>query len=236
MSEEIECEYCKKGEGKSILYDEEYDALNVFIKNGLLWEKTNDMGVEINYCPICGRKLGEQMTKEKRAIEEMEKVKINIPIFNNIEEAELENKLNFHLEEFTNEIMKTISKDKDIIILKKVIEKQQKEIEKNQKFKEDVVNLIMIWDKKELPENDSAIETLKTIMSEVSRLEDIEDRKIQVEVKFVEEKRDKYWKDKIREKIEELEHKDFIAMQVVMKHDKEALKIVDVLKELLEEE
>lgn len=59
MSEEIECEYCKKGEGKSILYDEEYDALNVFIKNGLLWEKTNDMGVEINYCPICGRKLGE---------------------------------------------------------------------------------------------------------------------------------------------------------------------------------
>lgn len=69
------------------------------------------------------------MTKEKRAIEEMEKVKINIPIFNNIEEAELENKLNFHLEEFTNEIMKTISKDKDIIILKKVIEKQQKEIE-----------------------------------------------------------------------------------------------------------
>ena len=42
-------------------------------------------------------------------------------------------------------------------------------------------------------------------------------------------------KAKIREKIKELEHKDFTAIQVVMKHDKEALKIVDVLKELLEE-
>lgn len=40
---------------------------------------------------------------------------------------------------------------------------------------------------------------------------------------------------KIKEKIKELEHKDFISMQVVMKHDKEALKIVEVLKELLEE-
>ena len=42
-------------------------------------------------------------------------------------------------------------------------------------------------------------------------------------------------KDKIREKIKELEHKDFIAMQVVMKHDKEAQIKVQVLEELLEE-
>ena len=41
-------------------------------------------------------------------------------------------------------------------------------------------------------------------------------------------------KDKIREIIEEYKHKDFIKMQVVMKHDKEALKIVEVLEELLE--
>lgn len=80
-------------------------------------------------------------------------------------------------------------------------------IEKQQKFKEDVVNLIMLWDKKELPENDRVIECLDTIMSEVSRLEDIEDREIQVAVKFVEEKRDKYWKDKIREKIKEKQDK-----------------------------
>lgn len=43
-------------------------------------------------------------------------------------------------------------------------------------------------------------------------------------------------KEKIREKIEEYKHKDFIKMQVVMKHDKEALKIVEVLEELLEEQ
>jgi hypothetical protein len=57
MSKIIECEYCKKGEGLSILHDENYDSLNIFIQNGLLWEKTYDMGVEINYCPMCGRKL-----------------------------------------------------------------------------------------------------------------------------------------------------------------------------------
>lgn len=43
-------------------------------------------------------------------------------------------------------------------------------------------------------------------------------------------------KDKIREIIEEYKHKDFIKMQVAMKHDKEALKIVEVLEELLEEQ
>lgn len=42
-------------------------------------------------------------------------------------------------------------------------------------------------------------------------------------------------KETIREKIEYYKHKDFIKMQVVMRHDNEALKIVDVLKELLGE-
>lgn len=51
------CEYCEKE--KPILYDNIFDTLNIFIRNGLLWEKTYDMGTEINYCPMCGRKLGE---------------------------------------------------------------------------------------------------------------------------------------------------------------------------------
>ena len=55
ISKENGCMYCK--EGLSILHDEEYNSLNILIKNGLLWEKTYDMGVEINYCPMCGRKL-----------------------------------------------------------------------------------------------------------------------------------------------------------------------------------
>lgn len=57
-------------------------------------------------------------------------IKINVPIFSNLEEVELERTLTFHLDEFTNEIMKTISHDREIIILKKVIEKQEKEIER----------------------------------------------------------------------------------------------------------
>lgn len=40
-----------------------------------------------------------------------EELKINIPVFNENEEAELENKLLFHLDEFTSEIMKTMTKD-----------------------------------------------------------------------------------------------------------------------------
>ena len=58
-----------------------------------------------------------------------EELKINMPLFNINEEAELENNLSFHLDEFTNEIMRTMTRDKEIEILKKVIKKQQKEIE-----------------------------------------------------------------------------------------------------------
>lgn len=51
------CDYCE--DERSILYDDDYQSLNIFIKNGHLWEKTLDMGTDINYCPMCGRKLGE---------------------------------------------------------------------------------------------------------------------------------------------------------------------------------
>ena len=75
-----------------------------------------------------------------------EELKINIPLFNIGEKAELENKLSFHLDEFTNEIMKTMTRDKEIIILKKVIEKQQKEIEElkhnRDEYKEEYIKLL----------------------------------------------------------------------------------------------
>lgn len=105
--------------------------------------------------------------------------------------------------------------------------KQQKELRNNKKFKKDIVNLIMLWDKEKLPENNAILETLKTIMSEFSRLEDIEDKKIEVAVDFVNEKRDKYWKDKIRKKIKELENEAFKSIAISEK--------INVLKELLEE-
>ena len=62
--------------------------------------------------------------------EEEKKIKISFPMFTSVEEAQLENTLNFHLDEFVNEINKTMTRDKDIIILKKVIEQQAKEIER----------------------------------------------------------------------------------------------------------
>ena len=74
----------------------------------------------------------KKIIKERRnnmSEEEKEVIKMSYPLFTSNEEAQLENMLNFHLDEFVNEINKTMSKDKDIIILKKVIEKQQKEIE-----------------------------------------------------------------------------------------------------------
>lgn len=55
------CEYCREENniGKSILHDDDFEFLNIFIMNGMLWEKSMDMGTEINYCPMCGRKLGD---------------------------------------------------------------------------------------------------------------------------------------------------------------------------------
>lgn len=66
------------------------------------------------------------MTDEEKKVE----IKFNVPLFSVDEYAQLESNINFHLEECTNEILKTLSKDKEVVILKKVIEKQQKKIEK----------------------------------------------------------------------------------------------------------
>jgi hypothetical protein len=84
-----------------------------------------------------------------------------------------------------------------------LIEKQQKELENYKNFKKDIVSKIMFWDKEELPDNEKIINMLDTLMEEVSRLEDIEDKKIEVAIDLIEEKRDKFWQDKIRKIIEE---------------------------------
>ena len=53
------CEYCREGNGvgKSILHDNDFEFLNIFIMNGMIWEKSMDMGTEINYCPMCRKKV-----------------------------------------------------------------------------------------------------------------------------------------------------------------------------------
>lgn len=74
-----------------------------------------------------------------------EELKINMPLFNINEEAELENKLSFHLEEFTNEIMRTMTRDKDIKILKKVIKKQQAKIKELEKGNRSLMESRIKW-------------------------------------------------------------------------------------------
>lgn len=61
-------------------------------------------------------------------------LKVSVPIFNNKELKELDYKIDNYLNDIVSEINKTVSKDRDIIILKKVIEKQQKELEKKDKI------------------------------------------------------------------------------------------------------
>ena len=83
-----------------------------------------------------------------------------------------------------------------------------------------------IYNKEEL-----ILSLIQTINEECDRLEDIEDRKVQVEIQNIENRRDKDWKDKIREKIE------FYKRYGKIKNSEEYVMSVEinVLEELLEE-
>lgn len=57
-----------------------------------------------------------------------------------------------------------------------------------------------IYNKEEL-----ILSLIRTINEECDRLEDIEDQKVEVAVTFIEEKRDKYWQDKIKDILKKYE-------------------------------
>ena len=61
--------------------------------------------------------------------------KISVPIITNEELERFEYSLETDLDNIVHQISETVSRDKDIIILKKVIEKQSKEIEELKKPK-----------------------------------------------------------------------------------------------------
>lgn len=87
-------------------------------------------------------------------------------------------------------------------------------------------------------DDEKLLSILDTLYSEVCRLEDIEDKKVEVAVAFIEEKRDKYWEKKINDKIKELEeyqkqHKEGNWADIPIE-DYDFDKI-NLLKELLEE-
>ena len=111
-----------------------------------------------------------------------------------------------------------------IKILLNLIENQQKEIEELKKDKLELINknhVVHIKDvEKELLEMRNALD-IKNV--EIDMLNNM------IDINYIS-------KNKIKAKIEEYRHKNFIKMQVVWKHDKEALKIAEVLQSLLEEE
>ena len=100
----------------------------------------------------------------------------------------------------------------------------KKEKEDYKKFKKDIVDRTMIWDKEELPDNEAIISMLDTFVAEVSRLEDIEDKKVEVAIDCIEEKRDKFWKDRIREKIEKAKEINWHIPKLVVEYFEELLK------------
>ena len=131
-----------------------------------------------------------------------------------------------YIKEFKNEVFEGVGNKsimaKNIDILLNIFNKQQEKIKEYKKFKKDIVSKIMFWDKEGLPKDEVIIRMLDTLMDEVSRLEDIEDKKVEVAIDFIEAKRDKFWKDKIRELLEEYRCTGYYEVE-------------HVLEELLEE-
>ena len=148
---------------------------------------------------------------EEEAIERLrERVKLDRKIRNN--------KIESDYEQFCENECQAIE------TILNLAEKLQEKIKEYRKFKKDITDRIMIWDKEELPDNEVIISMLDTFAAEVSRLEDIEDKKVQVAIDFIEAKRDKYWKNKIREKIEKAKEINWHIPKLVVEYFEELLK------------
>lgn len=68
-----------------------------------------------------------------------EEIKISVPLYTNQELIELGALIENNYESIYEEISKTLVKDTDTIILKKVIEKQQKEIKESENYMKDKI-------------------------------------------------------------------------------------------------
>ena len=84
-------------------------------------------------------------------------------------------------------------------------------------------------------DNIDVLSHISTLMSEVDRLEDIEDRKVQIECQLIFDKGVKSVEDKIKEKIEELkQYKEEIKEEKDFEYFT-TLRIIKTLKSLLGE-
>ena len=136
-------------------------------------------------------------------------------------------------------------KEKNVSLKKEIKSMKSININDNYISKEKILDILGYEEDDEQRKNmttEKILSLIETIFEECDRLEDIEDRKIQVEIQNIENRRDKYWKDKIRAKIKDLEEQ----AEEVKKHYKGTYACLDEYlnakakiqgyKELLEEE
>ena len=141
----------------------------------------------------------------------------------------------------------------DIDIILNLIEKQSKEIEElktinqMQKYRIEVIDERELISKDTIKEilgieedinNEKLLSLLQTIVDEYARLEDVEDRKVQIEYNNVFNKGVKSVEDKIKAKIEELENqkRQWIEDRDNKHKDSEIIYAIEVLQSLLEKE
>ena len=172
--------------------------------------------------------------EEKKAVDELKK--------------EINNPVEVPTDKFNTFILYNIESARTI---KNLIEKQSKEIEELKKYEkyyeemEEVNKKFIAVDKiKEILEieekidNEKLLSLLQTIVDENARLEDIEDRKVQIEYNNVFNKGVKSVEDKIKAKIEELENqkRQWIEDRDNKHKDSEIIYAIEVLQSLLEKE
>ena len=146
------------------------------------------------------------------------------------ERENLIKKLGYCEQEYEQDGYLSVGKFKAIKQAIELIEKQQKEIEElktinqMQKYRIEVIDERELISKDIIKEilgieenidNEKLLSLLQTIVDENSRLEDIEDRKIQIEYNNVFNKGVKSVEDKIKAKIEEVKNGTFDAKIVL---------------------
>ena len=142
------------------------------------------------------------------------------------------------IEKQSKEIEELKEKEKNLLIQLKDSEKELLEVcEKlrNSVRKDKIKEILGI---EEDIDNEKLLSLLQTIVDENARLEDIEDRKVQIEYNNVFNKGVKSVEDKIKAKIEELEDqkRQWIEDRDNKHKDSEIIYAIEVLQSLLEKE
>ena len=138
--------------------------------------------------------------------------KISVPIVTNEELERIDLQIDKDLDGIVHEISKTVSKDKDIIILKRTIEKQQKEIEHQKEKRANQKKELAILNEKQKEFNklvnivNSYKGQFKRQQKEIEELKEINKQKYYhvVKSKELEEEINNAWENKIKAEIGEL--------------------------------